>query len=416
MKGEIDMRDTRFLISGSGIAGPVLAFWLARYGATVTVVERAPALRTGGQLVDIRGTAAHAVVNRSGLAEQVRDARTAADGLSLVGADGRRQASTRADGFGGNGPVAEIEILRGRLSEVFYDATRNDVEYVFGDRITALDERADGVHVTFDHAPSRVFDVVIGADGLHSGVRRLLFGPEQLRHLDMYVSYWTAKNHLALHNWTDVYSEPGRTIGMRSINGNDAVMSFAAFTSAAFRYDPQDVEAQKTVVRSHLAGMGWETDRLIAQIDDAGDFYFDSCSQVVLPAWSRGNVGLVGDAAYCASPLSGHGTTISLVGAYVLAGELARAGGDHAAGLRAYESRFRPWLQDIQKFGAGNGKMMTPNTTLGIWFRRTLLRLQELLPAVNFTMQGQVQLSNRFELPDYSQFEAEDHVMNGDPR
>lgn len=410
------MRDTKVLVSGSGIAGPVLAFWLARYGASVTVVERAPALRTGGQLVDVRGAAAHSVVARAGLTEKVRDARTAADGLSLVGADGRRQASTRADGFGGNGPVAEIEILRGRLSEVFYDATRNDVEYVFGDRITALDEQPDGVHVTFDRSPSRVFDVVIGADGLHSGVRRLLFGPESLRHLNMYVSFWTAQNHLDLNNWTEVYSEPGRTMGMRSINDNDAVMAFAAFTAASFRHDPQDVGAQKAVLRSHMAGMGWETDRLIAQIDDAGDFYFDSCSQVVLPSWSRGNVGLVGDAAYCASPLSGHGTTISLVGAYVLAGELARAGGDHPAGLRAYEARFRPWLEEIQKFGARNGKMMAPNSTLGIWFRRAVLRLQELAPAVNFTLQGQVQLSNRFELPDYSRFEAETPVPNADPR
>jgi 2-polyprenyl-6-methoxyphenol hydroxylase-like FAD-dependent oxidoreductase len=412
------MRDAKVLISGSGIAGPVLALWLTRYGASVTVVERAPALRTGGQLVDIRGTAAHAVVTRSGLAEQVRAARTAADGLSLVGADGRRQASTRADGFGGNGPVAEIEILRGRLSGVFYDATRNDVEYVFGDRITAIHDEGDGVHVTFDHAPPRVFDVVIGADGLHSGARRMLFGTEQpeLRHLDMYAAYWTAENHLDLHDWTEVYSEPGRTIGMRSINDNRAVMAFAAFTSAAFRYDPQDVGAQKAVLRSHLAGMGWETERLIAQIDDADDFYFDSCSQVVLPSWSRGNVGLVGDAAYCASPLSGHGATISLVGSYVLAGELARAHGDHAAGLRAYESRFRPWLLDIQKFGSGNGRTMAPNTTLGIQFRRTLLRLQELVPAINFTLQGQVRMSNGFALPDYSRFEAETRVVNGDPR
>jgi 2-polyprenyl-6-methoxyphenol hydroxylase-like FAD-dependent oxidoreductase len=193
-------------------------------------------------------------------------------------------------------------------------------------------------------------------------------------------------------------------------------MAFAAFTSAAFGYDPQDVGAQKAVLRSHLAGMGWETERLIAQIDDADDFYFDSCSQVVLPSWSRGNVGLVGDAAYCASPLSGHGATISLVGSYVLAGELARAHGDHAAGLRAYESRFRPWLLDIQKFGSGNGRTMAPNTTLGIQFRRTLLRLQELVPAINFTLQGQVRMSNGFALPDYSRFEAETRVVNGDPR
>ncbi|RJQ75645.1 FAD-dependent oxidoreductase [Pseudonocardiaceae bacterium YIM PH 21723] len=402
------MRGTKVLISGASIAGPALAFWLVRYGAEVTVVEQAPALRLGGQLVDVRGVAGHEVLARSDLAEAVRAVATGADGLSLVGADGRRQASTRSEDFGGNGAVAGIEILRGRLSTVFYEATHAEVEYVFGDRIVALDDRVDGVHVTFQRGQQRVFDVVIGADGLHSGVRGMLLGPEQqlLRHLGMYLSYWTADNHLGLRNWTDLYSEPGRTIGMRAINDNTAVMAMFAFNSAAFDYNHRDLEALKAVVRSHAAGMGWEADRLIAQIDDAGDFYFDSAAQVLLPAWSRGRVGLVGDAAYCASPLSGHGTTIALVGAYVLAGELATAGGDPVAGLRAYESRLRPWIDRVQRFGRGNGKTMTPRTRFGIEFRRTVMRLQQMVPDTNFLLRGQVRLSDGFDLPDYSRFDT----------
>jgi 2-polyprenyl-6-methoxyphenol hydroxylase-like FAD-dependent oxidoreductase len=159
----------RLACLGASIAGPALAFSLVRYGADVTVVEQAPALREGGQLVDIRGTAAHEVVTRSGLSAAVRSAATAADGLSLVGADGRRQASTRSDEFDGSGPVAEIEILRGKLSEVFYDATRERVEYMFGDRIAALDDGADGVHVTFEHGPARVF-----RRGRRRGLARML--------------------------------------------------------------------------------------------------------------------------------------------------------------------------------------------------------------------------------------------------
>ncbi|MFI6096463.1 FAD-dependent monooxygenase [Lentzea sp. NPDC051213] len=401
------MQGTRVLISGASIAGPSLAFWLARYGAEVTVVELAPELRSGGQLVDVRGRAAHEVLARSGLGEAVRAATTAADGLSLVGADGRRQASTRAGDQGGNGAVVEIEILRGALSGVFYDATCADVEYVFGDRITALDEQPDGVHVAFERAQERAFDVVIGADGLHSGVRRLLFGPVALRHLGMYLSFWTAENHLGLRNWTEVYSEPGRTVGMRAIHDNNAVMAFTAFTSEAFAYDYRDLDALKTVVRCKQAGMGWEAGRMLAGLDQATDFYFDSASQVLLPAWSRGRVGLVGDAAYSASPLSGHGTTIALVGAYVLAGELARADGDHAAGLRAYEARLRPWIEQVQRFGQGNGAAMAPRTWLGILARRAVLRGLELLPAADFAMRGQVQLSNRFELPDYELLERQ---------
>lgn len=394
------MRDLKVLIAGAGIAGPALAFWLGRYGVRATVVEQAPQLRTGGQLVDIRGTARE-VVRRTGLEATVRAARTTADGLSFVDARGRRQASVRAEGFGGDGPVTENEILRGRLSEIFHDATRDDADYVFGDRIRAVDDRPDGVLVEFEHAPAQVFDMVIGADGLHSGLRELVFGPVALRHLDMYLAFWTADNDLGLEGWSEAYSEPGRTVGARAINDDDAVMAFMAFTSAAFAYDHRDLGALKAVLRSRAAGMGWVADRLIAQIDDAPDFYFDSCSLVELAGWSRGRVGLIGDAAFCASPLSGHGTTMALVAAYVLAGEIARADGDHIGAFRAYEARLRPWITRIQRFAEGNGASMTPNTALGIAFRRYALRLQELLPVGSFLMRNEIRMSSGFTLPDY---------------
>ena len=400
------MLDAKVLISGAGIAGPALALWLARYGADVTVVETAPSLRTGGQLVDIRGTA-RGVLERAGLDDAVRAARTAADGLSFVDTHGRRQATVHTEGFGGDGPITEIEILRGTLSRIFYDATSNTAEYLFGDRITGLDERADGVHVTFDTAPTRIFDVVIGADGLHSAVRGLLFGSEaaSLRHLGYYLSFWTAENTAGLKAWTEGYSEPGRTILTRAIRDDTAVMAAFSYRSAEFAYDYRDLGALKAVVRSHAAGMGWQAEQLIAQLDQAPDFYFDSCSQVILPHWSGGRVGLVGDAAFCASPLSGHGTTIALVGAYVLAGELARADGDIPAGMRAYEDRLRPWIERIQRFGAGNGKSMTPKTALGIEFRRRVVQLQEHLPLSSLMLGDQIRMSNGFTLPDYTRFE-----------
>ncbi|MGW6601669.1 FAD-dependent monooxygenase [Streptomyces sp. NPDC055036] len=400
------MPGIKALISGAGIAGPALAYWLARYGVRVTVVESAPARRTGGQLIDIRGRGRD-VIARAGLAEVVRTARTDADGLSFVDARGRRQASVRADGFGGDGPVTETEILRGALVEILHEATDASVEYVYGDRVDALDDRRDGVHVTFAKSAPRRFDVVVGADGLHSGVRALAFGPDgaRLRHLGYYLSFWTARNTLGLCDWTEVYSEPGRTIGARAVNGNTQLMAFLSLRSAPFRYDPRDTAALKTVVRSRAAGMRWHADELIAQLEDTADFYFDACSQVALPHWSSGRITLLGDAAFCASPLSGHGTTIALVGAYVLAGELARAQGDVAAGLRAYEERLRPWITRVQRFGQHNGRTMTPRTRTGIAFRRGVVALQERLPLGDLLLRDQIRLSNGFALPDYTLYE-----------
>ncbi|MFF2548139.1 FAD-dependent monooxygenase [Kitasatospora sp. NPDC058063] len=400
------MPGIKALVSGAGIAGPALAYWLARYGAQVTVVESAPARRTGGQLIDIRGCGRD-VIARAGLAEAVRAARTGSDGLSFVDAHGRRQASVRSDGFGGDGPVTDTEILRGALVEILHEATGGSVEYVFGDRIAALDDRRDGVHVDFEKSAPRRFDVVVGADGLRSGVRALAFGAEgaRLRHLGHYLSFWTAGNTLGLRDWTEVYSEPGRTIGARTVNDNTQLMALLSFRSAPFRYDPRDTTALKTVVRSRAAGMRWHADELIAQLDSTPDFYFDACSQVTLPHWSSGRTALVGDAAFCASPMSGHGTTIALVGAYVLAGELARAQGDVTAGLRAYEERLRPWITRVQRFGQDNGKAMTPRTPAGIAFRRGVMALQERLPLGGLLLRDQISLSNGFALPDYSPYE-----------
>lgn len=397
------MRGTNVLISGASIAGPALAFWLNRFGARVTVVERAPGLRPGGQAVDIRGVAREAV-KLMGLDQQVRAALTDTGGLSFVDRHNRTQATLRADQFDGDGPIAEYEILRGDLSQVLHDATKNAVEYVFGDRITALDEQPDGVHVSFETGAPRMFDVVIGADGLHSGVRAMLFGEESqyLRHLGSYLAFWTADNHLGLESWAVGYAEPGRMAGTRTIHDNTETMAFFSFNSEQLDYDYRDVEAQKALVREHAAGMAWETAHLVAQIDSSPDFFFDSCSQVILESWSRGRVGLLGDAAFCASPVSGQGTSLALVGAYVLAGELAAAGGDHAAGLAAYERRMRDWVLVTQEFGRANAKNNRPKSKLGIRLRALVIRLLPYLPGKGLLTSKYSKVTRGFELPDYS--------------
>ena len=397
------MRDTSVLISGASIAGPALAFWLHRFGADVTVVERAPELRPGGQAVDLRGIAKTAAW-QMGLESEIRAACTDTAGMSFVDRDNRVRAKMRADQFDGDGMIAEIEILRGDMSKVLYDATKDDTEYIFGDRITALDEREDGVHVTFEKGDPRRFDIVVGADGLHSSVRAMVFGDESryLHHLGMYISFWTVENHLGLENWAVAYAEPGRSVGVRTIHDNSKLMAFLSLGSERFEYDYRDIEAQKAIVAEKAAGMAWETPKLLSQLDDAPDFYFDSCSQVKLDSWSRGRIGLFGDAAFCGSPLSGQGTGLAIVGAYVLAGELAAAGGDHVAGFAAYERRMRDWVATIQKYASRNAKNTLPKSETGVRLGMLVLKVLPHLPAKSLLLRGANKMINGFDLPDYS--------------
>ena len=344
---------SRVLIAGAGIAGPALAFWLHRAGFAVTVVEKAPRLRPGGQAVDLRGVARE-VAARMGLDEEIRRASIHTAGFSTVDAAGATLTSMRADEWNGDGQIAEIEILRGDLAGALHAATAGDVGYVFGDRITALHEGPDGVTVTFARSAQRMFDLVIGADGLHSGVRALAFGedPGCVRHLGVYVAYWSAPNHLGLQDWALAYYEPESSAGIRPVHGNRESIVYVSFRSPELAAaDQRDAAQQKGLVRERAAGMGWEVPTLLAGLDDAPDFYFDSCSQVVLDSWARGRVGLLGDAAFSPSPLTGQGTSLALVGAYVLAGELAMSGDDLAAGLATYERRMRDWVQETQRIG-----------------------------------------------------------------
>ena len=346
------MSGTRVLVAGASIAGPALAHWLHRRGAEVTVVERAPGLRPGGQAVDARGVAKD-VIRRMGLDAAVRAACTDTAGAYTVDADGNVLETFRADDHGGDGYITEIEILRGDLSQVLYDDTRDGVEYVFGDRIAELTQDAAGVDVSFAGGDRRRFDLVIGADGLHSSLRAMVFGPREqfVRHLGLVLAYYSVPNEFGLDRWLIDYQEAGRSAGLRPIHDATRAIAMFSFPSPDFDIDYRDVEAQKRLLREQMAGFGWLTSGILAHLDDTPDFYLDQVAQVVMDRWSSGRVGLLGDAAFSSSPMSGGGTGLALVGAYLLAGELAAAGWDPQAGFAAYEGRMRPFVEANQEIG-----------------------------------------------------------------
>jgi 2-polyprenyl-6-methoxyphenol hydroxylase-like FAD-dependent oxidoreductase len=369
------------LVSGASIAGPAVAYWLHRHGFRVTVVEVAPALRPGGHAVDIRGVARD-VTEWMGIMPAVRRDSVDERGLAYVDARDRRLAEMPADMFGGEGIVAEIEIMRGDLSRVLYDATAEYTEYIFGDRIAALRQDSDGVDVTFASGSVRRFDVVVGADGVHSGVRALAFGPEEdyVRHLGAYTAYFTVEDPGDLHNWFVMHNRPGGLVaGLRPERGGTA-KAMLSFTSPPIDYDRRDIAAQQKLVAQAFRPMGWRAPALLAQMADAPDFYFDTICQVHVDRWWRGRAVLVGDAGYCGSPLAGLGTTLSLVGAYVLAGELAARPGDPLAAFAAYQAEMRDFVAEALQLPPGGVNGFAPNSALMIRLRNLSMRMMTRWP------------------------------------
>ncbi|WP_416966670.1 FAD-dependent monooxygenase [Streptomyces sp. 4F14] len=351
------------LISGAGIAGPALAHFLQRRGFAPTVVERADTLRTGGQAIDIRGVALD-VTARLGLLDQARAARTRMRGMSVLDPEGNEIHRTEESTYSsGRLDSADLELLREDLVRMVYDLTRAHVEYVFGDTVTALTEHDDAVHVDFARAPARRFDLVIGADGLHSTVRRLAFGPEaRFAHpLGTHLAVFGADNFLGLDNW-QLWLRAGDTgFGLMPVRDNTELRVAFGFPTPGHPApgspapgSPTPGEDLRRLVVAGLDALPWEGGpRLAKAAATAPDFYCDAMAQIRMPSWSHGRIGLLGDAAHCPSPLSGQGTSLSLTGAYVLAEALAETP-DHRAAFTHYESRMRPFVTLNQSLATEN--------------------------------------------------------------
>ncbi|WP_129648056.1 FAD-dependent monooxygenase [Peristeroidobacter agariperforans] len=363
------MRNVRVLISGAGIAGLITAYWLKRYGFRPTVVERAEQIRLGGHAVDLWGSAVE-VIERMGLLPAVEASRTGNDiGTTIV--PGRRPLTMPLNVLAT--PIADrhVEIMRGTLVSLLFERAREGVDYLFGDTIRAIDTNADGVRVSFEHASARSFDLVIGADGQHSNVRQLMFGPASQfsRYLGAYLcgfslpNDWMPPGHLAR------YLAPAKTVTLAPIRESGDIAAMFLFRRLAeLQFQRHDLDRQQQLVREVFAAEGWHVPSLLTRVPSARDFYFSPVSQIRMRRWSQGRIALVGDAGFCPAPAVGGGTTLAIIAAYILAGELARARGDYTAALPNYERAIRPAVEASRDVGPSLVRALIPRTPLEITF------------------------------------------------
>jgi 2-polyprenyl-6-methoxyphenol hydroxylase-like FAD-dependent oxidoreductase len=382
-------------ISGAGVAGAALAHWLYRTGHTPTVIEKAPQFRAGGYMIDFWGVG-YQVAKRMGIEDPIRAAGYQIEYLRSVGSGGEVKADVDVNVFRRVIGDDFTSLPRGDLAAAIYATIEDQVETIFGDSITTVDDHSDGVRLTFEKAAPRDFDLVIGADGLHSSVRRLVFGPE--RDFEHYLGCKVAACVVDGYRPRDelvyvTYASPGRQLSRVALRGDRSMFLFV------FRagHDDNGV-APKEQLHNEFGDVGWESRDILAALDDVDDLYFDVVSQIRMDRWSRGRVLLIGDAAGCISLLGGEGTGLAITEAYVLAGELARAGAGYRGAFDAYEERLRPFIKAKQAGAVKYIPFFATRTRFGLWFRNVAMRTMNFGPLAKMFACG---VRDDFDLPDY---------------
>lgn len=390
------MKTKHILISGASIAGPVLGWWLSQYGWQVTIVEQAPAVRTGGYAVDFRGTVLK-VLEKMDLLDDIKKHETRAGKITLVNKHHKKIASF-PDGF----TSGELEIMRGDLVQVLYDKTKDNVNYIFNDSIGTLNDDGYGVQVTFKHHPPAYYDLVVGADGLHSKVRSLAFGHERkyASFLGIYIAIFTIPNFANVGMDGYYYSEPGKRVGIFGAkNGKEAKASFY-FTSSPFYYDRKDINKQKAIIRQVFENTPWHVPQLLEYMEQSDDFYFDSVSQIKMDHWSNGRIVLIGDAAHCPSPLTGMGTSAAVMGAYTLAGELLQ--NDYEIAFENYEAGMRGFVDRCQGMADGVD-WFVPGTKFKHWMSQQMWKILPYTPWKNMMVEMPTKVANSIEMKEYGE-------------
>jgi len=393
----------RILISGAGVAGPTLAWWLLRHGFTPTLVESAPHLRTGGYVIDFWG-AGFEIANRMGLLPSIRPHGYIVREIRVVDDRGRTAASLPTLAFFKMTQGQFLSIPRGDLAACIYAALDGKVETLFGDRVVRVEQSDSGVEVGFASRPARHFDLVIGCDGLHSGIRQLVYGNESQfeKYLGFKVAAFEAHSYAPRDELVYMmHTGVGRQIARFSMRDNRTMFLFT------FQDDhpalPSTLSGQKALLRDQFDSMGWETPQILDALDQTTDLYIDRVSQIYMgPApgsWSRGRVTLLGDAAFAVSLLAGQGTALSMIAAYILAGELRRAGGDHERAFHEYQQRFGPFVLGKQKAAPRLAGFFAPRSQLALFVRNRAMSLMKIPWIANLAIRRDI--ADRIRLPDY---------------
>ena len=364
------------LISGAGIAGPTLAYWLTEHGFKPTIVERAPQLRTGGYIIDFWGVG-YDIAEKMGLLPQIHREGYDVQELRLVDTHGRRVGGFDADVFRRLTNGRYVSIARSQLGRLLFDETEGRCETIFGDTVTKITPDGDGARVAFEKTPERRFDLVVGADGLHSKVRELVFGAEETfeRYMGYMVGAFQAKGYQPRDELVYMsYTIPGKQVARFALRNDLTLFMFVIAADQPVSSSAHDMSTQKEMLHAKFATAGWESSDILKALDKSDDLYFDHVSQIHIDAWSRGRVVLVGDAAFCPSLLAGQGSALAMVGAYVLAGELGRSPDNPAAAFARYERLMRPFIAKKHKAAERFATSFAPRTQLGVWFRNQITK------------------------------------------
>lgn len=386
------------LISGVGIAGPTLAYWLKAAGFQPTLLERASALRSGGYVIDFWGLG-YTIAERMGLIPEINRDGYYAQGFRIVDEAGHRLAGFGTDVFSELTNGRYVTLQRSDLSRMLFERI-SGVEAIFGDEIILVEEKPDCVEVELKHGGRRRFDLLVGADGLHSAVRNLVFGPQARfeRRLGYSVAAFEAQGYRPRDEDVYlIYSQPGRMVGRFTLR-DDRTLFLLVFAEHRPLL-PETPGSQKALLREIYGGDGWECDQMLAELERAGELYFDTVSQIRMPNWSRGRVALIGDAAFCVSLLAGQGSALAMISAYVLAGELAMVGGRYSEAFAGYEARLKSYIGRKQRGAERFAGALAPRTRVGMLFRNVVVR--------SFSIPGLARLAigrdiaDELELPDY---------------